>query len=131
MSRRERPANAQCTPPQLIEKPRDKMTPGPGPKQPARAHPGARQRRIKQRTPYTRIGPVSPLAGYCVASYPCAHPNAEWRVGSGTPTPSSCLRLPWLPLPLATSLLSPILLTPPPHDSAISTSPPSLLVPAD
>ncbi|KAJ7301541.1 hypothetical protein DFH08DRAFT_906688 [Mycena albidolilacea] len=65
MSRRERPTDAQHTPPQLVEKPKDKTTPRPGPKQRARARPGARQRRIEQRTPYTRLGPVSPPAGYC------------------------------------------------------------------
>ncbi|KAJ7683276.1 hypothetical protein B0H14DRAFT_3535314 [Mycena olivaceomarginata] len=64
MSRQEQPTDAQRTPPQLVEKPKDKTTPGPGPKQRARARPGARQRRIEQRTPYTRIGPVSPPAGY-------------------------------------------------------------------
>jgi hypothetical protein len=65
MLRRERLTDAQRTPPLLVEKPKDKTTPDPGPKQPARARPGARQKRIEQRTPYTRIGPVSPLAGYC------------------------------------------------------------------
>ncbi|KAJ7302490.1 hypothetical protein DFH08DRAFT_905074 [Mycena albidolilacea] len=65
MPRRERPTDAQRTPPQLVEKPKDKATPGPGPKQRVRARPGARQRRIEQRTPYTRIGPVSPPADYC------------------------------------------------------------------
>ncbi|KAJ7794714.1 hypothetical protein B0H14DRAFT_2621639 [Mycena olivaceomarginata] len=138
MSRRERPTDAQRTPPQLVEKPKDKTAPGPGPgpgpKQRARARSGARRGRIEQRTPYTRIRPVSPPEGYCVVSYPCARPNAGWnagwRVGRDAPTPSSCLRLPWLPLPLPTSLLSPILLTPPPRDSAISTCPPSPLAPA-
>ncbi|KAJ7695239.1 hypothetical protein B0H14DRAFT_3042643 [Mycena olivaceomarginata] len=93
MSRRERPTDAQRTPPQPVEKPKDKTTPG------------ARQRRIEQRAPYTRIGPVSPPAGYCA----CAA-QRTWELGRrpapflgvGAPEPQSGVR--------ARSLLPPTLL---------------------
>ncbi|KAJ7842542.1 hypothetical protein B0H14DRAFT_3139882 [Mycena olivaceomarginata] len=82
MPRRERPTDARRTPPQLVEKPKDEMTQGPGPRQPARVRSGARHRRVKQRMLYTRIRRVTHLhvfarLGSCSRSpLPFIHPSS-------------------------------------------------------
>jgi hypothetical protein len=70
MPRRERPADARRTPPQLVEKPKDETTPGPGPRQPARVRSGARHRWVKQRMLNARIRRVTHL--YVLAPAPAA-----------------------------------------------------------
>jgi hypothetical protein len=67
MPRRERPTDARRTPPQLVEKPMDEMTPGPGP---ARVRSGARHRRIKQRMLYMRVRRVTHLLALAPAPAP-------------------------------------------------------------
>jgi hypothetical protein len=79
MPRWEHRIDARRTPPQLVEKSKDKTMPGLGPRQPGRVRSGARHRRVKQRMLYAHMA---------------RHPP-------------SCLRLPWLPFP--SSLHSPIL----------------------
>ncbi|KAJ7842555.1 hypothetical protein B0H14DRAFT_3139886 [Mycena olivaceomarginata] len=56
MPKRERPTDVRRTPPQLVEKPKDEMTPGPGPRQPARHMLYARIRRVTHLHVFAGLG---------------------------------------------------------------------------